>query len=323
MNMNLTQFEPKSQPTLYFMGVTTGHSSIMKVFPRWAEVLGHPDWRIKGWDFALHDDPARYREAVRQIKKDPLSLGALVTTHKIDVLEAARDLFDELGHYAQICGEVSCISKQDGRLEGRAKDPISAGLSLDAILGDGPRTGSGYFARTGGHVFCIGMGGAGTAIALHLMNKRDPGDRPERFIAVNRSPGRLDKVKAMVEDVGTDIAFEYIQNVDPRRNDEIMASLPPGSIVINGTGMGKDRPGSPLTDEGQWPRDGIAWELNYRGELDFMHQALAQQAERRLTVEDGWFYFIHGWTQVIMEVFHIDIDPATLEKLSEVAAAVR
>ena len=49
------------------------------------------------------------------------------------------------------------------------------------------------------------------------------------------------------------------------------------------------------------------WELNYRGTLEFMHQAEAQRERRGLLIEDGWTYFIHGWTQVIAEVFHIDI----------------
>ena len=49
----------------------------------------------------------------------------------------------------------------------------------------------GYFARTGGAVLCLGAGGAATAISLHLINKKAPGDRPKRFVVVNRSPGRL------------------------------------------------------------------------------------------------------------------------------------
>jgi hypothetical protein len=30
---------PATQPTLYFIGVTTGKSSIMRVFPKWAKAL--------------------------------------------------------------------------------------------------------------------------------------------------------------------------------------------------------------------------------------------------------------------------------------------
>ena len=49
---------------------------------------------IKGIDFPLHAEPDAYRDAVSFIKEDPLSLGALVTTHKIDLYKACRDLFD-------------------------------------------------------------------------------------------------------------------------------------------------------------------------------------------------------------------------------------
>ena len=181
----------KTVPTFYFIGVTTTRSSIMRVFPPWTKELGHPEVVIEGVDCRIHDDPGRYRQAVAQIKHDPLSLGALVTTHKIDLLDAARDMFDYLDPYAQTCGEVSCISKQEGRLEGHAKDPITAGLSLDAALEEG------YFGRTGGHVLCFGAGGAVVAIALHLISKADPGDRPEQFVVVNRSQPRLEHMRTM------------------------------------------------------------------------------------------------------------------------------
>ncbi len=311
------QIDTKGVPTFYFIGVTTGKSSIMKVFPVWAEEVGRPEIVLEGVDLRLHDEREAYRKAVAQIKYDPLSVGALVTTHKIDLLDAARDMFDYLDPYAQICGEVSCISKRDGALEGHAKDPISSGLSLDAVLGES------YFARTGGHVLCFGAGGSAVAIALHLINKPDPGDRPGRFVVVNRSPERLIRLQEMVESLDTDIAFEYIHNQYSQRNDEIMGGMPEGSIVINATGMGKDRPGSPITDAGLFPVSGIAWELNYRGELDFMHQALAQKESQQVTIEDGWLYFLHGWTQVIAQVLHITLDKALFERLAIVAEAAR
>jgi shikimate 5-dehydrogenase len=206
--------------------------------------LGRPDVVIEGVDLKLHDQPEAYRQAVDQIKYDLLSLGALVTTHKIDLLEAARDLFDYLDPYAVLCGEVSSISKLDGRLEGHAKDPISSGKTLDRLLGPG------YFGRTGGEVLCFGAGGSAVATALHLINKPEKADRPSRLIVVNRSQGRLDHMRGMVESLGTDIRFDYICNSDPSRNDATLAELPPRSVVINATGMGKDLPGSPITDAG-------------------------------------------------------------------------
>ena len=307
----------KKVPTFYFIGVTTCQSIIMKVFPRWVEALAKPEIVIEGIDHKLHDDPEAYRRSVAQIKYDPLSLGALVTSHKISLLEAARDMFDELHESAQLTGEVSSISKHDGKLVGHAKDPLTAGLSLDAILGEG------YFGKTGGHVLCFGAGGSGKAIALHLIKKEDPTDRPKKMIVVNRSKERLDGLRIMVESLVTDIQFEYFCNADPEVNDSIMASLPEGSIVINATGLGKDAPGSPVTDTGLFPPNSIAWEINYRGELDFWHQAMAQRESHNLFVEDGWLYFLHGWTQVIAEVLNITMDHETFEKLAGIAEGMR
>jgi shikimate dehydrogenase len=94
-------------------------------------------------------------------------------------------------------------------------------------------------------------------------------------------------------------------------------------VVINATGMGKDLPGSPLTDTAQFPQHGLIWELNYRGVRKFMHQALQQAAVRGLHVEDGWVYFLHGWTQVISEVFKIELTPELFARLDQAAFAAQ
>jgi shikimate 5-dehydrogenase len=307
----------KKVPTFYFIGVTTGKSSINKVFPLWMDVMGRSEVVLEGIDHPLHDEPENYRQSVAQIKYDPLSLGALVTSHKMNVYSAAKDMFDYFDPYAEATAELSCISKQDDQLRGHAKDPITAGLSLEAIIEPG------YFSRTGGHILCLGAGGSAVATLLYLINKENPGDRPAKFIAVNRSPGKLDHMREMVAQYNTDIEVEYVHNSDPKINDQVMAKLPEHSIVINATGMGKDTPGSPLTDAGVFPKHGIAWEFNYRGELDFMHQALKQVDNRDLRVEDGWIYFLHGWSQVIAEALHIELTPELFQELDQAASSVR
>jgi shikimate dehydrogenase len=313
--MSLSHSQPPKR--MYFLGVTTRQSSIMKVFPLWMKELGRSDVSLEGMDLKLHDDPENYRRAVRLIKEDSTCLGALVTAHKINLLRAARDLFDYLDPLAEQCGEISCISKQEERLEGHAKDPITGGMSLDALLG--PK----YFSRTGGHVLSFGAGGSATALILHFSRSKEPGDRPQKMVIVNRSPGRLDELRRMAETLALDIQFDYHCQQDPRLNDALMEALPPASLVINATGMGKDLPGSPITAAGNFPIDGVAWELNYRGELEFMHQALAQREKRNLTVEDGWIYFLHGWTQVIAQALHIQLDEATFNRLAAIAEVIR
>jgi shikimate 5-dehydrogenase len=102
-----------------------------------------------------------------------------------------------------------------------------------------------------------------------------------------------------------------------------LAALPPGSLVVNATGMGKDRPGSPLPSAARFPERAVVWELNYRGPLEFLAQARGQEKERDLTVVDGWRYFIHGWSQVVAEVFDLEMKPALVARLAEAAESVR
>ena len=311
----MTPFEPATQPTLYFIGVTTAKSSIMKVFPAWADYLGLKNACIKGIDFKLHDDPGAYRAAVEFIRDDPLSLGALVTTHKIDLFHACRDLFDITDRHASLMDETSCISKRDGKLVCHAKDPISSGLAIDGFLGEG------YFARTGADLFSMGAGGSTIALTWHLMRGDRGADIPARIVVSNRSRHRLDEIRRIHEQVESNVAVEYVLAPTAADNDAVLKSLRPGSLVINATGLGKDAPGSPLSDAAVFPEGSVVWDLNYRGDLVFLDQARNQEAGRGLQVEDGWTYFLHGWTQVIAEVFHVDIPTSgpSFDRISDIA----
>ena len=88
--------------------------------------------------------------------------------------------------------------------------PITAGLSLDSLLGPA------YFAPNRADVLCLGAGGAATAIVLHFVHKPDATDRPRRMVIVNRSPGRLETLQKMVGALKTDIAFDYRLNALPK-----------------------------------------------------------------------------------------------------------
>lgn len=306
-----------TQPTIYFIGVTTTKSSIMKVFPEWAKVLGLKDAVIKGIDIEIHAKPEVYREVVDFIKNDELSLGALVTTHKIDLFNACKDMFEYLDPYASMFGELSSISKKDGRLEGYAKDPISSGLALEAFV---PKN---FFKDHGGDVLLLGAGGSAIAMSAYLLNK-DKGDNiPSRLIVGNRSKPRLDAIEGYVKKINPDVDSQFYLTPEPGQNDALVNSLKPYSLIVNATGLGKDKPGSPLTDAVEFPENSLVWEINYRGDLLFMHQALAQKEKKNLYVEDGWIYFVHGWTQVIAEVFHIDISGELFDECERVANKIR
>ena len=305
-------FEKATEPTMYFIGVTTGKSSIMKVFPAWAEALGLGAV-MKGIDLPLHAPAEEYRRVVEFLKNDPLSYGALVTTHKLDLFNACKDLFDYIDPYAEKLQEVSSLSKRDGKFCAHAKDPISSGLALEAFVPEG------YWKDHGGEVLLLGAGGSSLAMSLYFSQEKWGDNVPRRITIANRSTPRLEAAEAKLRGINDRIEFRFVHGPTPADNDKLVAALPPHSLVVNATGLGKDAPGSPTTDAVDYPADSLVWEINYRGDLLFMYQAQAQEAAKRLHVEDGWTYFIHGWTSVIAEVFHIDISGKRLEELSGIA----
>jgi shikimate 5-dehydrogenase len=306
--------QTSDRPTFSFIGVTTGQSSINRIFPRWMAELGRPEVVLDGIDLRLHDDPAVYRAVIERIKGDRLALGGLVTTHKVDLFAAAGDVFDFLDPFAIALAEVSSIAKGPEGLAGYAKDPITSGQTLDAMLGEG------YFGRTGGEVLCFGAGGSAASIAAHFAGRHGV-DRPDRFVLVNRSQPRLDHVRDAIAELsrGDRLSVEVICNEDPVRNDELVASMPAGTIVVNATGMGKDRPGSPITDRALFPERSIAWDLNYRGDLRFLRQARGQPVERHVRVADGWDYFLRGWAEHIAQVLHVELSDEQYGRLARLA----
>jgi shikimate dehydrogenase len=309
--------ESATVPTLYFIGVTTGSSSIMKLFPMWAQALNLKNAVIRGIDLEIHTPAREYRDVVNFIKNDPLSLGALVTTHKIDIFQACRDLFDYLDPYAERFGELSSISKRDGKLDGYAKDPISSGLTMESFI---PKR---FFKEHGGEVLILGAGGSALAISAYLMKPERGEDIPSKVIITNRSQPRLDAARQKLRGINSKVQMEFHLCEQFEQNDRVLEMVKPYSLVVNATGLGKDRPGSPLTDAAKFPTQGLVWELNYRGDLKFVHQALVQKQAKQLRIEDGWTYFNHGWTQVIAEVFHIEIDSKRFENLKIIADTFR
>lgn len=293
-----------------FVGVSTCASSIRRLFPEWARVLGLPSDRLVGFDLPVGATREQYRETVAAIRDDPGIRGALITTHKIGVHAAAADMFAELDEFATLCGEISSLSKRDGRLVGHDKDPITAGSSIEEFLSPD------HFATTGGDLLCLGAGGAGSAIAWYLARRPD---RPRRIVCTDTDGRRLDHLVDVLRRGGIDTAaVSTVVAEGPA--DALVAALPAGSLVVNATGLGKDRPGSPVTEDVRWPHGAVVWELNYRGSLEFLHTARRSDA---LTAVDGWRYFVHGWSQVIAEVFGLSLDAPTVARLAEVAESVR
>ena len=298
-----------------FVGVSTAQSSIMQIFPIWADILGLPTRTLIGHDLPIDATDEQYVQLVERIRDDPDHHGALVTTHKMGLYAAASGLFDELDQFSTLCGEISSISKLDGRLVGHAKDPITAGLALAEFLP------ADHFERTGAQVVCLGAGGAGTALTWNLAQRADA---PTAIVVTDTSRDRLNHLQSVHDRRGTpDGLIRYVLAGDDDATRDVFATAPAGSLIVNASGLGKDRPGSPVPDGVRFPEKSYVWEFNYRGTLEFLAQARAQEALSDLVVVDGWRYFIHGWSQVIAEVFGVELTEKLVSRLSEAAVSSR
>lgn len=290
-----------------FIGVSTTNSAINKVFQKWSELLDL-NAELRGLDIPIGASPDKYRGAIDEMRNDPNCVGALVTTHKLALFDNANDLFLKFDQFASICGEVSCVKIVDGKVEGAAKDPITAGLAIEEFL---PR---GYF-KNGADALIFGDGGAATAIAWYLTGLADP---PRKIIFFGIDSNRLAHLtKVIISRPGSDLVTTHISSAD--QISMVLNNLSPESLIINATGMGKDIPGSPMPHGVNFPKRSVIWELNYRGSLEFLKQAQSESLHSELKVYDGWRYFIHGWSSVVAEVFDIKLTPELMVQLSEAA----
>ena len=220
------------------------------------------------------------------------------------------------GTYAKQFGEISSIYKDGDKLCRDAKDPITCGMAMEEFVPENywkenPEAG----------VFIMGAGGSCISMCSYYMRNSGKGNDPAKIVVCNRSLPRLEECeKINNEFYPNTIPAEYYLTPEPGQNDVQMEKMGKGSLVINATGLGKDRPGSPLTDAALFPKNALVWELNYRGERLFMHQAEAQSESRGVQVIDGWMYFIYGWTQVIADVFHTEILGERLKEMDRIAA---
>jgi shikimate dehydrogenase len=305
-----------------YIGVSTAGSRIHQVFPAWAHELGLP-LVLESIDVPLGAPRERYRAVVQSLRDDPDVLGAVITSHKLSIFAAAHDLLAHTDEFAALLHEFNALSTHDGALSGYARDPLAVARVLPSVLGA-------HWIPRRSDVVCFGAGGAGSAIALTLLYRMaDQGfaareDVPRRLTFVDTDAARLAALRSLLAALpAVRASVIYTQHDDARENDELIAGLPPGSLVINATGLGKDHPGSPLTQHATFPEATTAWELNYRGTLDFLATAQTQATARTVSVHDGWDYFLHGWTQALSPVLDIEITPERFATLARAATPMR
>jgi shikimate dehydrogenase len=288
---------PAGAQLVVFLGVTTKASSITRIFPAWA---GACDLNLKLCcvDLPLGSPAGSYRALADALLEDRSVLGIVITSHKRAMYEAVADLLVAADPYARAGREVSPLLIDDRGLVADACDPRAVRLVLGELLE--PR----HWQSTASDALILGSGGAGVAIALTLLTRRvgqvlvSAEEQPRRLVVTDIRAQRSAAARELLQPFAGASQLE-VHTADRRQTTRLLATLPPGSLVVNATGMGKDTPGSPLAPGAVFPEGARVLDANYRGERPFLRQAHAQAASRGLVVRDGWRYFVHGWTQAL------------------------
>ena len=107
--------------------------------------------------------------------------------------------------------------------------------------------------------------------------------------------GRLDSARTslQVRDDRDFVSYRRVRGAED--NDALLRALPPYSLVVNATGLGKDRAGSPLSPGVRFPQGGVVWEFNYRGPREFLVQAEARR-EQDGPDSGGWLDLFPLWS---------------------------
>ncbi len=309
-------------PVVLFLGVSTAASAVHWYFPRWAGNFPEPV-RLIGIDLPAAAPRREYEDLLDWIARNQQVRGMVITSHKIDLFRAGSSRFAAAGRLSTMLGEISALRRtSSGDLLAYATDPLSARAAAAEL----------NLGTSGGETICLGAGGAAVALvaALTLPGTDLTDTRPApdaRYAPGVNAPGSpLNEGDIHVTDLRPDrlahlmhaasslgVASRVVPHLhkDTSANTGLLAGHPGARLVVNATGLGKDRPGSPLTDQAVFPCHCAVWDMNYRGPLTFLQQARAQQQACGLQIADGWRFFLHGWTNALARILGVPPgDPA-------------
>ena len=267
---------------------------------------------LEGVDLPIGAPAVDYVAFVDRIREDASIAGAVVTTHKAGLYSACAARFDTVTDLAAMLREVGGISAVGGTLKADAPDARSVARVARRLLGDarwvaGPR-----------HVVILGAGGAGLSLAYGLCDG-PPEIAARSIVMTDVDPARVDEARSIASRWRRSFVVA-VERAGSGANDRLIGDAPEGTLIVNASGVGKDRPGSPLAPGTPLPRHSIYWDFNYRGALELLRSARVQAEERDLLVADGSDYLACGWLEALC--FVLGREP-TEPRLHAFDAAVR
>lgn len=303
-----------SVSSVYFLGLTTRSSAAHRVFPGWVKAI---DWAavLVGVDVPPQSGRDRYVDFLKHMRCDPFCSGAQVTSHKVRLYDLVADEFEELDPDVIALGEVGGISVRGNKLAAFSPDMLALGDELETILGQQSHQ------PTRREVVILGGGGAGRAVVLAIA-RRGIGSASKVTITEKDVDLKADleqRLKTLLS--GYDWLDYEVR--DASDNDDIVVRTAPGSLIVNATGMGKDTRGSPVAASTPLPIGSIAWDLNYRGALDFLTFARTQCTARGVMAIDGWDYFLRNWFACLTRIAGREPSASQFERFRSASRILR
>jgi shikimate dehydrogenase len=275
-----------NDPQVVFIGASASMSRANLYFAGWAGVVGLAGTLI-ALDVAPDQGAGEYERLVGQLLV-PEVVGGVVTNHKVGLFREFRCRDWQVSDTATALEVVSCFRTAPGGFEGNAEEPLAierAIREISAVNGAGPYR----------ELLIFGAGGAGRAIAYAASRMSEFG--LARINITDTRMNRVEDVRRLSRDWGAEVNVELALNREV--NNAMLKNAQPGCLVVNATGLGKDLRGSPLSSDSVFPMGSSAWDLNYRGGLDFLHHARTQSGGRGVRVFDGQTLFTAGWMEAM------------------------
>ena len=297
-----------SKSKFVFLGVSTGSSAVNLLFPRWCEVLG-VDWTLEGVDLPIGSDPGQYRNFGFNARRpdnrciDNFTQGSCLRRRE----QPSRP---SRAFVRGVRRSGSIASRWKEFWWGGVSDVASGGEILKSLFS------SEQWLSGQREVLIIGGGGAGLAAAWNIAVNGIGSAR--RILIVEHSLERSSKIQDLVANWPTKCRVDVLSGSGSGDLD-VVTSFSDGSLIINASGVGKDQPGSPVSDSVVFPLASTFWEFNYRGDLPLMHRAYLQERFPRTKVEDGKRYFATGWSVVMSKVAGRAWSPSIAESFELVA----
>jgi shikimate 5-dehydrogenase len=294
--------------TMYFIGASTAGSSGPRIFNDWCKCMGIRA-KLVTLEIPTGASDKKFRDVVQSIRHEQAVRGALIKTHKTRIFESAQDLFDEVQKQAQELNEVGAIFRIGMKLVCEATDPLALRIASDRLL-------KSFMRAEWSHVVILGGGGAGLALAHALLS--EPCLVTGRMTLVEASQDRVEKINEVTQKISHRCSLEIEHN--PSGNaDRFVQDAADGALIVNATSKRKDFPDSPLSSNCKYPYGSILWDFNYRGDLQFLEKARPLAKRLQLKLNNGWYYFVCSWFQVMTRVFDAPQNKETLAAF-EVAA---